>query len=261
MTRMSTEKRIELGQKMVELWTAEGCESDRWVRFAQDMLVRLNRGKGLTPRQRDWFDSVVVSAPPKPQNETLVVRLRELANLVGMEDVKQVMTDFAYKLSRGWNLTERQLAFMYTLMDRGEEVRKNGPWQPDEEERAAMEMGVAFARRYAEYFLSGQPGLSKSIQRFHDWRAGLTPTMDKWSAGKLMALCKGDRAVMVDAGERWPKGGLVETKQGSIGLVLSAPHVDKNGRPALLVLLDGEPRSLILESLVKPRKKRKKAAA
>ena len=265
MARMSAAKRIELGQKMVALFAEAGHmgHNNRVVRFVQDMIVRLDRGRAMTPRQRDWYDSAVLETPPTPQNEELVNKLRAAAKLVGMEELKEPLNDFAYKLSRGWNLSEKQIAFMNKMLLKAQDIEVNGVWEPTPEQTASMELGMAFTRRYSGYYLQGQPGLSKSMQRFRDWRSGLSPAMDTWSANLLMNLCKGERARMVDASERWPKGGLVETKpsrscEGLIGLTLDDPHVNENGYLALRILVDGSPKSLVLDDLVKPRKARKK---
>ena len=263
MPRMGSAKRIELGQKMVALFAEAGHmgHNNKVVRFVQDMIVRLDSGRAMSPRQRDWYDSAVLESPPTPKNEALVKQLREDAKLVGMEEVKEPLNDFAYKLSRGWNLSEKQVAFMEKLQLKAEAIRVHGHWAPTPEERAAMELGVAFCRRYSGYYMQGQPGLSKSLERFRAWHTGLTPAMDKWSAEKLMTICKGDRARMEDAKTRWPKGGLTETKNGNVpALILEDSHVDENGEVALMVLIDGEPKSFRLEQLVKPRKKRKKKA-
>lgn len=268
MTRMGSAKRIELGQKMIAHFAEAGHtgHNNKVVRFVQDMIVHLDKGRAMSPRQREWYDSAVLESPPTPQNVELVNKLRAAANLVGMEEVKEPLEGFAYKLSRGWNLSEKQIAFMNKLLLKAQDIEVNGVWQPTPEEAAAMELGMAFTRRYSGYYLEGQPGLAKSMQRWRDWRAGLAPAMDPWSANKLMALCKGDRARMVDATERWPKGGLVETKayygQGSLlGLTLDEPHVNDRGQVALMILVEGEPKSVVLEALVKPRKKHKKVPA
>jgi len=116
MARMSAEKRIELGTQMVERWTAANQESDRSVRFVKDMLVRMGRGKGLTKRQREWYDSAVLTEPQKPKNEELVNRLLAASEMIGMEKVSQPLKDFAFKLSKGWNLSEKQTAFMNKLL-------------------------------------------------------------------------------------------------------------------------------------------------
>jgi len=260
---MGSTKRIELGQKMVELWTSKSCGSDRAVTFVKDMMGRLSAGRVMSPKQRDWFDSAVLTEPPLPQNEELVNRLRADAALSGMEDVKEPLTDFAYKLSKGWNLSEKQTAFMQKMMGKADDIREHGPWQPTSEERAAMDLGMAFTRRYSVYYLNGQPGLSKSMDRYNAWVAGLTSAMDEWSAKLLMNLCKGEREQMVDTATRWPIGSLAETRpwsgyESQVGLVLDAPHVNEKGMVALMILLEGEPRSLVVEQLKKPRKTRQK---
>lgn len=260
MARMSAEKRIELGNLMVERWTAANQESDRSVRFVKDMLVRLGRGKGLTKRQREWYDSAVLADPPKPQNEELVNQLLTDAAVPGMEKVSSVLSDFAYKLSRGWGLSEKQTAFMHKLMAQADDIRKNGRWEPSAEEKAAIEIGVAFSRRYSDYYLSGCPGLSKALAECKAWLSGSVSHVDQWSANKVATLCKGDRKVMADATERWPQGSLIHTKFGEMGLVVET-SVDGAGRPCLVTLMDGTTKDVPIERIKKERRKRKKEVA
>ena len=259
MARMSSEKRIELGTAMVKRWSDRGAQSDRSVLFVQDMLVRLGRGKALTTKQRSWYDSAVLSDPPKPQNEELVNQLRQDAVLAGMERVSSVLTDFAYKLSRGWNLSEKQIAFMTKLTDKASDIRQNGRWAPSVEEKREIEIGVAFCRRYNQYYLSSSPGIEKALEDCKEWLAGNLDYVEKWSAGRMMKICKGDRAKLADAGDRWPVGSLASSKQGQFGLVIGIPQVDQNGSPSLSLLIDGVPTILPLDKMKKERRRKKKA--
>ena len=261
MARMSAEKRIELGTQMVERWTAANQESDRSVRFVKDMLVRLGRGKGLTKRQREWYDSAVLTEPQKPQNEELVNRLLAASEMIGMEKVSQPLKDFAFKLSKGWNLSEKQTAFMNKLLAQADEIVKNGVWQPTPEQKQEIETGVAFSRRYNDYYLDSCPGIRSALLECKAWLAGDKPNLDKWSAEKVIGLCKGDRKIMADASERWPEGSLVNTKLGQIGLVLCKPGVDSRGKPCLNLLIEGKPVDVTIDMIKKERKKRAKAVA
>lgn len=257
MPRMSAEKRIELGNQMIDRWLAAGYESDRSVLFIKDMVSRLSRGKTMSKRQREWFDKAAVSSPPEPKNEEVVTRLRDAAQLKGMEKVSSVLNDFAHKMSRGWNLSQKQAVFMDKLLVKADDIRANGIWSPTQEQKAAIEVGVAFSQRYTQYYLSGCPGLNKAINECRSWLNGDIEHLDKWSADKVIGLCKGDRKVMADAEDRWPMGSLVETKKGKIGLVISEPQVStSSGKPAILLLVDGNPTVELISEIKKQRRKK-----
>lgn len=263
MARMNVETRIDLGRKMVEQWTAAGLENDRSVTFVSDMILRLGQGKGLTPRQRDWYDSVVVQDPPKPQNAEQVASLRQDAALPGMEKVAEILNDFAFRLSKGWNLSEKQTAFMTKLQAQATDIRDNGAWEPTADEILAIATGVAFCRRYSAYYMDGCPGISKARDECRRWLDGEIAFLDKWSANRMMKLCKGDRTVIADATERWPVGSMAFTKDdnvnhGGFGLVMDTPHVNRYGQPSLLLFIDGLPKAVRVCDLVKPRKTRAK---
>lgn len=256
MTRMSASTRIELGKQMIARWQDAGMAQDRNVCFVEDMVARMARGKGLTPRQREWYDSAVLSDPPKPKNEKQVERLRAAAALSGMEKVTQVLEEFAYKLSKGWNLSPNQTSFMYKLLDQADEIRKNGIWEPTPEQRGEIALSVALSRRYTDFYLAGCPGVQSALSDCKAWLAGEARHIDKWSAEKMMRRFKVDRQKMADAQDRWPVGCLATLHDGRVGLVVGGPEVDAHGQPCLPVLVDGAPVQVIFDRLVKPRKKR-----
>ena len=211
----------------------------------------------MSKRQREWFDKAAISSPPEPKNEELVTRLRDAAQLKGMEKVSSVLGDFAYKLSRGWSLSQKQSAFMDKLLAKADDIRANGIWSPSQEQKVAIEIGVAFSQRYTQYYLSGCPGLSKAINECRSWLNGDIEHLDSWSANKVMNLCKGDRKAMADAEDRWPIGSLVETKEGKMGLVLSEPQVGtSSGKPCISLLIDGNPTIELITDIKKQRRKK-----
>ena len=260
MARMSAEKRIELGNSMLARWKEAGHENSRNVRFVSDMLSRLSIGRGLSTKQRAWFDTVVVSNPPEPQNKELVDRLLSNADLLGVEKSSQTLRDFAYKLSRGWSLSEKQQNFMLKLLAEADDIRQNGRWVPSPEEKIEIAIGVAFCKRYDQYYLSGQPGKVKALRECSSWLNGDLDYLERWSAQKMITLCKSDRSKMTDAVGRWSVGSLVETKSGQVGLVLGEPSVNAKGKPCLSLLLDGTHTDVILDDLKKKRRSKKTAS-
>ena len=259
MARMSAEKRIELGTAMVDRWKSKGYQTDRSVRFVEDMLLRLNRGQALSTKQRAWYDEVVLSNPPAPKNEEMVNRLLEDADLGGMEKVSSTLRDFAYKLSRGWSLSGKQQVFLSKLTEKARVIRQNGRWAPSQQQKKQIEMGVAFCRRYTAYYLGGQPGVSKALHECKQWLAGDIEHLDEWSANRMMKICKGDRTKLSDAAERWSTGSLVTTKHDEVGLVLSAPEVSDTGRGSIKLLVNGFPKLVDLSHIKKKRIRKKTA--
>lgn len=253
---MSAEKRIALGVSMVDRWKAKGFQDNRSVRFVEDMLLRLDRGRGLSTKQRSWYDEVVLSDPPAPKNEAMVNRLLEDADLAGMEKVSSTIRDFAHKLSRGWSLSEKQQNFLDKLIAKADDIRQNGRWTPTEKQKKQIEVGVAFCRRYTAYYLGGQPGTSKALHECKAWLAGDIDYLEEWSANRMMNVCKGDRSKITDAVSRWPEGSLVSTKSGEIGLVLSAAEVSQSGRPAIKLLINGFPKFVDVNDIKKERRKK-----
>jgi hypothetical protein len=259
MPRMSSEKRIELGQAMVTRWSEAGADNDRSVRFVRDMIQRLKAGRYMTARQRSWFDSAVTTDPPKPQNEELVNRLLECANTEGMEDGAKPLRDFAYKIGRGWTLTERQTQFMNRLLAKAEDIKANGRWQPSEADCESIKLGVKLGRRL-RYQYTPFPGLTNAIKRCEAWLSGQEENLHEWSARKVMDAYKGDRAAMKDAADRWPVGSLVTVKRqpDEAALVIECPAVDSHGKPSVVVLVAGQQKEVPLTGIVKTRRRKKK---
>lgn len=239
MARMVASQRLELGDKMVEAWTAAGQGNHRSCLFVQDMLFRMRAGKTLTPKQRQWFDSAVASDPPDTSlNGELVARLREAKIVKGMEKHMGVLEDFAYRASRGFSFTEKQQNFMNSLLAQAENYKAHGPWMPSTEERKTIETVVGLCKRYSIHYLSNRPGLLHALQQATQWLMGATPYLDKRDAEKIMEACKTERFQMSRFANKYPVGALVQhIESGVLCTVLSAPHPDAHGRAVINVLM------------------------
>jgi hypothetical protein len=258
MARMSTANRIELGNAMVARWTEQNHKQDRSVRFVSDMIFRMSRGKGLTKKQREWFDSAVLSNPPEPQNKEMVAKLKEGAATPGVEKERaDVMLDFAYKLGRGWSLSEKQTAWMNGLLTDAAAIKENGPWVPSDELRALVEVGVVMGRAYSPDYLYTCQGIDKALKKCQAAVDGTAP-WNKWATEKVGGMFKGQRAKLADARLRWPAGDLVMTKKDIPALVVKSCYVAKNGALAIDILCGAAPLPVHPDHLVKPRLKKKK---
>jgi len=260
MARMSAANRIELGHAMVARWTEQNHKQDRSVRFVSDMIYRMGCGKGLTKKQREWFDSAVLSNPPEPQNKEMVAKLKDSAATPGVEkEHADVMLDFAYKLGRGWALSEKQTSWMTGLLENAATIKESGPWVPSDELRALVEVGVEMGKAYSPDYLYTCQGIDKALNKCRDSFEG-TESWNKWAAEKVGAMFKGKRAKLADARLRWPAGDLVVTKKDVNALVVKSCYVAKNGKLAIDLLSGSAPYPVHPDHLVKPRLKKKKKA-
>lgn len=241
MARMNFQQRIDLGNQMVQTWTEAGQENNRSVLFVKDMLVRMAAGKGLSGKQREWYDSVVSAPPPEVKNKEQVEVLRQAAQVKGMrENESQVLVDFARRLSNGWHLSEKQLEFMNSLLQKAEKLEVEGPWNPTEDEKASILQGLNLTKRYSSYYLGGRPGLSAAIRGAINWQTR-GAHLDRRDADTLMKICKGERASMKKFSQKYPVGSLVTDKWGRMVLVMSEPFSrDTDGQVVINVLLDGK---------------------
>lgn len=241
MARMAASQRLELGDKMVEAWTAAGQGNQKSCLFVQDMLFRMRSGKGMSPKQREWFDSAVATPPPQMQNEALVLQLRNAAEVEGMEFHKQTLLDFARRVGNGWSLTEKQETFMNGLLLKAQQLKEEGPWIPTADERKQIEFVVGVCRRYSSYYLGGRPGLSNSLRNCVHWLNGESKILDKKAAEVVMGACKGERFRASKFAKDYPPGTLVEHfSNGGILTVISEPFPDNRGELVFNALCDGK---------------------
>ena len=234
------QNRIHAANIMIREWQVAGFENHHTVSFVTDMRNKMTAGKGMTAAQAAWFDKAVMEAPPTMKNAEMVTKLRQLSTVPGMEQEAHILTDFAWKMSMGWNLSPKQTDFMNRLIAKAEDFRDNGPWAPTTEQREEIILGVKFSRRYSNAYLRERPGLSEAIGECALWLDGKKKNLSKWAAEKMMSNNKGLRNLMKQASDKMMPGSLLEDKKdGVVALVVSEPLVDDLGVPSLTVLKDG----------------------
>ena len=106
-----------------------------------------------------------------------------------------VLNDFARRLKNGWSLSDKQVAFMNALVQKAQKLEVEGPWTPNEEEKAAILQGLNHTKRYSSYYLGGRPGLSRAIHAAIAWQTRAMP-LERYHAEMLMTVCKGERFAM-----------------------------------------------------------------
>ena len=121
MPRKSRELRLSQTKCLIEAYSDAGIgHADRSFRFINDMVARLERGKGMSTGQRKYLDSLIDQGVPKLKNEARVNEILAAAKVDGMQQVASTLSDFAFKAGKGWSLSEKQEKFLSNLLAKAE---------------------------------------------------------------------------------------------------------------------------------------------
>ncbi len=87
MPRKSLAVRLAETKATLELWKAAGMEQDRSAQFMRDMIVRMERNRGLSTGQRKYVDSLIEQGAPQVHNKTSVRVSLQLWKSRGWRDI------------------------------------------------------------------------------------------------------------------------------------------------------------------------------
>ena len=187
MTRKSRELRLSQTRKLIEAYNSAGLGGDRNCRFAEDMLHRLEHSRGLSPKRRSWLDSIIETGVPAPKGDPeLLNRVEAAAAVNGMKDFDvKVLQEFAGKIRRGWELSQKQRTWLADLMSKAENLDINGPWLPDDITIEKLKQCVKLEKSYSTVYWQTHVGTYKALENVKNFLAGLVHA-DKWCVNKLL---------------------------------------------------------------------------
>ena len=212
MARKSATLRLSQTQALLDAYEAAGLSSDRSCRFLRDMAQRLSIGKGLSTGQRKYLDSLIDQGVPQPKNEARVKEILAAADVDGMQNVKSTLHDFAFKVGKGWNLSEKQEKFLSNLLVKAETLRATGRFRPSPETVKDLEVALSICSKKNGWYWQHRPGTAKAYDKVREWSAwntrrevieevealgkesthtlGEEPIIDPWACNKLLAAVK-----------------------------------------------------------------------
>ena len=266
MPRKSRAVRLAQTVELVEAYKAAHLSQNRNCRFAEDMAARLQRGKGLSARQRTWLDDIIETGIPAPKNTALVTELETAAAVVGMEGKAHILQDFAGRARMGWDFSDKQKSFVDSLLAQAEEMKKNGPYAPDAAEVEKLELCVLLAESRNVTYWNTHPGEAKALMKVRSWLvwkasndADLArPGLDEWCVDKILKTFRSKLVQLENpkfaAGDMY---WLYERSPRANGyvpaVVMSGPQVDERGRIVYDALVQG--RVISTGSITKVRRK------
>jgi len=201
----------------MEAYDASGLENDRSYRFMSDMAYRMNLGKGMSTGQRRYLDNLIDQGVPKPKNESRVKEILAAAEVDGMQNVKTTLHDFAFKVGKGWSLSEKQEKFLANLLVKAETLKVEGRFRPSDEMLMDLENANAVCATKNGWYWNHRPGIAKAYEKVSNWLdwnrrnevskelkakgipsnvvddghfVGEEPLIDQWACDKLLSSVK-----------------------------------------------------------------------
>ena len=217
MARKSLEVRLSQTRSLMEQFDTAGLNSDRSYRFMADMAYRMERGKGMSKGQRKYLDDLIDQGVPTPKNAERVKAILAAADVDGMQQVAQTLKDFAFKLGKGWNLSEKQEKFLTSLLAKAETLKVEGRFRPSDEMVVDLEHASSICATKNGWYWQHRPGTAKAydkVSKWLDWNrrnkvredllaagidesvvdgghhVGEEPIIDQWVCDKLLKALK-----------------------------------------------------------------------
>lgn len=268
MARKSRELRFSQTKLLIEEYSSAGIgHADRSFRFMNDMLLRLEHNKGLSKGQRNYLDSLIEQGVPKPKNEERVNQILAASNVDGMQEVSATLKDFAYKLGRGWSLSEKQENFLKSLLDKSKKLQKEGRYRPDTETVDDLHLAVSLLQHKNSWYWQHRIGTSKAFDKVQSWLQWTVrkkaiddlrdcnpdtlvsiedePIINQWSCDKVLKTVKNQ--IHEIKNPRHPSGAMAWMKTYGqsgkstkvLGLVSGLPSIQR-GVIVYPFLIDGE---------------------
>jgi len=255
MARKSRVLRLEQSQGLLEAFTSAGLSEDYRGRFIRDMTTRLERGKGLSTRQRSWLDTLIEEGVPEPKGDRkLMETLESAAALRGMEsgDAK-ILREFAGKVRNGWGLSEKQTEWAARLLAKADHIREHGVWEPSLDQLERLKVCKKLGLSYSNTFWSTHPGSWKSYQSVCDYLASTDMVANRYRCEIVLKMFN-TKLVELFEKPRFSSGDIAfDAVKKDAGLVCGQPTVDGDGRICYPVLIGEEHQQIPTKRLRKRR--------
>lgn len=274
MPRKSRELRLSQTVDLIAAYDAAGLSSDRSYRFMIDMKDRLERGKGLSTGQRNYIDNLIEQGVPTPKNTDRVNEILEASRVDGMQNDAKPLKDFAYKIGKGWSLSEKQEAFLAKLMKKAEDLKVNGRFRPEGQLLSDITNAAEILKHKNSWYFSHRPGTGRALESVSKWlqwkkwadaypdAAGAhsdqypEPLLDEWVCNKVASSAKTDLKAINNP--KFVEGSFAyanfNRKVNSFALITGAPYA-KKGVVVYPCLIDGEELEVPVGNLKKRRSK------
>lgn len=249
MPRKSLAVRLAETKATLALWKAAGMEQDRSALFMRDMIIRMERNRGLSTGQRKYVDSLIEQGAPKVHNAELCERIAAAMTVPGMESCRSPLSDFSYKLSKGWNLSPKQTAFLDNMLAQADDLRETGLPVLSESDLILVEGLFRACRRQNGFYWNHRPGAARAYERarneFEAHGTVLPATLARFKNSNKSVTRRYESP-------RLEEGQLAYCRRDA-AMIMSKPYFDEYGRLVQDVLVNGQLKTVLEDSIGKRR--------
>ena len=174
MPRKSQELRTKQTLELITAYDGAGILDSYQGRFLRDIAAKMERGRYPTKRQRDWLDSLIDEGVPEPKGDpVLLARISEARELWAGNHNRayqlRVINDFCGRVRDGKNLSEKQVAYLESLLAKAADDKAGVKWVPTDEQKVCLEIASKLYSGYASLWRSDRPAVGKAVERVKEW--------------------------------------------------------------------------------------------
>ena len=239
MARKSQAQRLLDAKLTLVLWETHGHAQEKPALFISQMIQRIGLGKYPSAGQRKWLDSLTdegVDAFPVIHNQSRLDEIDEAINTNAMQNLN-TLSDFRYKLKKGWALSEKQESFLSSLLEQARELRVHGLQPLSVNEKFLVESLLRHGQSVGknDYFgyQQGKAAFIHEVSEFYRLHCTVTPRHIQ----SLHKMFKGVTKALKE--NKHPIGSLVPAA-GRNGIVMSDVYVDERGLLMIDVMASGK---------------------
>ena len=223
MPRKNRNVRLAQAKQTLEAFKAAGYMShESKLSFMKDMIQRLERGKHLTKRQREWLDIIIEEGVPAPKGDVeYIAKIDEALHTKEISQYdREILISFRGKTVRGWDLSPKQREWCDKIIKKADDLRTGNYWKPDAETYERIKLAVSCETCYSDtYWYTHQAGAA-AVRKAKDWLNGSILSIDEWTVAKLFKSVAG-RLKDIEA-PRHKEGDLVYVSRCP-GIIVSKP--------------------------------------
>ena len=170
MPRKSQALRLQQAQDLIAAYGAAGA-GGTGLRFMNDMVSSMTRGKYPTKRQRDWLDRLIDEGVPESKGDeglltemNAAVEAFEAATEFDWE--VRTLRDFAHRERQGWKLSEKQVALRDRILKKANDLRAGEIWLTvTPPMRVTLENATKLYKGYSELWKRDRPAVMRAMAR------------------------------------------------------------------------------------------------
>jgi hypothetical protein len=246
MPRKSFILRLSQAQELLAEWKLQSREDDKRALFVRDMIFRMGKRKQLSSKQKAYLDSLIEQGVPEWKgDQALLDRVDHALTIEGTEGFHRPLKDMRTTIVRGYNLSEKQQAFIEKLLGQADDIERDGPWIPSSAIQEKLQTCLALAKSRNGMYWQTHPADGKALLKVQDWAAGEAKFLDKWAADRLIQCF---RVAFRELDDPYAKNGQIIWVRVQnnyqvtypMGLITSLkPIVNERGHIVYEVLADG----------------------